>query len=160
MSQQNSATYLMSFESAIGCELLVETAEGIPAPKEIEGKGTIIRRALRVGLYNETECNLIFNCAMITAEKKADNASSWSFSSAENPVLFRSTAVDNLTANIKNYKFIFELVVFVKHENKNKEIETRQYSCGWAEAPLEFATRSALQKLDLQGGSPFTKLGI
>ena len=141
----------------------IETADGVPAPKEIEskGKGTVIRRALRVGLFNETERKLTFNCATITADMKPDKQSLWNFTSAENPVLFRSTPADNLTANIKNYKFIFELVVFVKHENsRTKEIETKQYSCGWAEAPLDYANRSSSHKLDLQGGSPFTKLGI
>lgn len=60
----------------------------------------------------------------------------------QNPVLFRSTAEDDLNNN--DFSFIFELVVSIKHEEyaNRADFKIKEYSCGWAEAPLEFAKKN------------------
>jgi hypothetical protein len=68
-SQTGASSYLQPFESLIGCEITLETAEGVPLPKDAKDQNSIIvRRAVRVGIFDKVKRKLTFNYAMVKAE--------------------------------------------------------------------------------------------
>ena len=112
-----------------------------------------------MGLYDKKNNILTFNIAQVAVEWIASEPGEWNFKNTQNPVLFRSTAEDGLDTkeNLeKNCSFIFELVVYLKYEDPNDKsrVDIKQYSCGWAEAPLASAKRTFTQSFEIIGGSP------
>lgn len=94
----NPGSYILGVESAIACEITLEPTVGIPFDEEIKKLGTIVRRAVRIGLLKvgktDADKKLVFNTAMVTAEWNEREPGEWKFPNAQNPILFRSTAAD------------------------------------------------------------------
>jgi hypothetical protein len=103
-----------------------------------------------VGLLNNKN-GLLHTTAMMTAEWSSSEPGQWRFANAQNPIVFRSVEADKLNDNIKDYKFIFELVLFIKDSSG----KVTQYSCGWADCDLENCKKSQSMSFDIKGGSPY-----
>lgn len=65
-TNNNAYSYLNPVESAIGCEISLDTAEGVSLPKEFKPE-MVVRRVVRVGLYDKKSQRLTFNTATIQA---------------------------------------------------------------------------------------------
>lgn len=114
----NHGAYLANLVSELACEITLEPTVGVPIPpEEFTKKGeTIIRRAVRIGLYDNDKKELVFNTAMVTAEWNTSEPGEWKFANAQNPVLFRSTSA--LTGS--KLSFIFELVIYVRNNESGR----------------------------------------
>lgn len=105
--------------SVLGSQITIEGAEGIPLPKDSAefSRKNIVKRIVRVGLFDVNNRELIFNCAHVIADWNQANEDVWQFmpaSKAEslNPLLFRTTAIDDL--NRAEVNFIFEFVCYIR----------------------------------------------
>jgi len=82
-SQTGPSSYLQPLESLIGCEITLESAEGVPMPKEAKDQNSaIIRRAVRIGIFDKVKRKLIFNYAMVKAEWNEKEPGLWTFTHA------------------------------------------------------------------------------
>ena len=109
---------LRPVQTQIGTQITVESATGVPLPKNTAefNRDNVVKRVVRVGLFDVVKKELIHNSAYIVAEWKQTNEDIWSFQPSSktdslNPILFRSTQKDDL--NRQDIQFIFELVVYV-----------------------------------------------
>ena len=111
---------------------------------------------MRIGLYDQTKKDFLFNTAHVVAKWAPTAEDCWSFSEKEslNPVLLRSTDLDSL--NKEQVILVFELVLYVHQQGKTTEL-----SCGWAQIELDKCDRDLNKlKLEIKGGSPLTQVAI
>lgn len=148
--------YLKSLPSSLGAQLHIDGAEGIPLPKDAASRENIVKRCVRVGLFDKVKQDFIYNSSAVVATWSAKQEDIWTFKDVNslNPLLFRSTQEDDL--NKEDIVFVFELVVFYKYGLKTKDM-----CCGWAEAPLTLCEKAnAKVKLPIHGGSPQSRVNI
>ena len=93
----------MPYESSLGSQIFLDKASGLLVPEKEADLKNIVKREVRIGLYEKVKQELIFNCAHVVAhaDKKPD---SWNFKAASesvnlNPVVFRTTTQDDLNRN-------------------------------------------------------------
>jgi hypothetical protein len=146
--------------TVLGAQITVESAEGVPIPASSSDfdRQNIVKRVVRIGLYDKANHDLIANSCQVLAEWTPANEDVWTFSSTApgslNPVLFRTTQKEDL--NRQHVVLIFELVVYVVVQNKTTEM-----TAGWAEAPISFCERDqAKVRLQINGGSLDNQLEI
>ena len=114
--------------TTLGSQITIESAEGVPQPELEADRNNILKRVVRVGLYDTVKEDLIFNSTYVLATWTPKQSDVWSFSkdaTSLNPLLFRSTQADDL--NRQQVLLIFELVVYLKAGKSVQEM-----SCGWA----------------------------
>lgn len=75
----------------------------------------IVKRALRIGIFDIKKKEFIANAVQIEATWQANAEDKWQFPKSLNPVLFRSTEKDNL--DLENTIFVFEFVIYYKKGN-------------------------------------------
>ena len=155
MQSQNNRPKIRPIENQYGCEITIEGATGIPLPETEADRNSIVKRAVRIGIYNKAKHDYIANAVQVEAEW-ADNArDKWTFKKTNlNPVLFRSTKRDDL--NLESIQFVFEFVIYYKQGTQNSEL-----CCGWAcTDDLSLITRNVKLSFEVQGGSPTSKIMI
>jgi hypothetical protein len=99
-------SYLQPVDSAVACEISFDQADGVPIPAELLSKPEmIVRRAVRVGMYDRVHHKLTLNAAQVAAEWNAAEPGQWTFKNTLNPVVFRSTPEDGLDTkeNLENF---------------------------------------------------------
>lgn len=84
--------------TSLGCQIIIDSAEGVPLPAENKDfdRNNIVKRELRVGTYDTTKQELIFNSAHVVAKWDSSQEDIWTFDAPEiasslNPILFRTT---------------------------------------------------------------------
>lgn len=102
----------------VGCELTFEEATGVPLPSTTQfDRSQIVKRAIRVGLYDIMKKEFIANSAQVNVLYSGETAEDiWQFSTLKenglNPILFKSASKDEL---VKPHIFmVFELVLYVR----------------------------------------------
>ena len=114
----------------LGCQILLEDAQGVPLPQQGQGfdRSQIVKRAVRIGLYDMAKKDFIVNAVQINALYNADDEDIWKFNAwkdnGTNPVLFKIAQREEIVK--PNVFMVFELVIYVKFGEKVTEI-----SCGW-----------------------------
>ena len=152
---------LRPVQTQIGTQITIESATGVPLPKNTAefNRDNIVKRVVRVGLFDDVKKELIHNSAFVVAEWNPNNEDIWTFQPASrneslNPILFRSTPKDDL--NRQEIQFIFELVVYIAQDGK-----TTEWTAGWATTPLSTCERDVSKvKLEIQGGNPRNNIAI
>ena len=146
--------------SVNSCEISLESAQGIPQPKDSEEfhRDMIMKRAVRVGIFNSATKDYIANAVQVQADLQKNTEDKWVFPKTDislNPLIFRNTASSQL--DMEKTKFIFEFVIYYKKGAKETEL-----CCGWAEQECSAViNRSATTtKLEVHGGSPTTLIMI
>lgn len=117
----------------------------------------VVKRALRIGIFNATKKEYIANAVQVEARWESSAEDKWLFNKSNislNPLLFRSTKKDDL--DLANTQFVFEFVIYYKKANQNNEL-----CCGWALTDdLTLVSRNAKTNLKVHGGSPTTEILI
>ena len=78
----------------------------------------IMKRAVRIGIFDSKRKQYFANAVQIPATWSQKAEDKWEFSVGKNtlnPVLFRSTAKDNL--DLEHMAFVFEFVIYYKANN-------------------------------------------
>ena len=128
----------------------------MPLHSSIEEREKIVKRVVRVGLFDTVKRDLIYNSAHVVALYNKKQEDIWNFQKTEpaslNPILFRTAQDLNRTSIL----IIFELVVYMRVANKDTEM-----SCGWCSTPLATCEKEVTKvKLEITGGSPLNALVI
>lgn len=148
---------LRPIPTTLGSQITIELAEGVPLPANSStfDRQNIVKRVVRVGLFDNVKQDLIFNSAQIVASWNQGSEDIWEFNNGPsasnlNPIIFRTTQIDDL--NKQDVFLVFELVVYVKNGAKTTEM-----SCGWSKVELASCERDLSKiKLDIKGGSPMS----
>jgi hypothetical protein len=85
--------------TTLGSQITIESAEGVPLPELEADRNNILKRVVRVGLYDTVKEDLIYNSTYVLATWTPKQSDVWSFSkdaASLNPLLFRSTQADDL----------------------------------------------------------------
>ena len=71
------------------------SADGLLAPEKPDELKNIVKREVRVGLFDQVKKDLIFNCAHVVAHPSNKKETDWNFKTAAaadlNPLVFRTT---------------------------------------------------------------------
>ena len=90
-----TSSYIQPFDSLFGCDITIEGAEGVPIPAGGDFRlDQIVRRLIRVGLFDNQDKKFVFNTSMVRGEWNEKEKDKWSFRDKQNPILFRTTAKD------------------------------------------------------------------
>ena len=101
-----------------GCILTIDNCEGVPIPKEGANqinRSNIVHRVIRVGIFDETKKDFLFNTAHVKATWVSGAEDKWTFPDLDslNPLLFRTTEQDERLILRENCSLIFELVIYI-----------------------------------------------
>lgn len=141
-------------------QLLIENATGVPYPKEdpkAEGSDMkIVKREVRVSMYDTKTGKYIANSAYVHAIYETKNLDKWKFNSwgsvGPNPLIFTSKDKE-VVGDEADVHLIFEFVIVCKMGQNCKDM-----SCGFSALPLKELRDKAKRKnhftLDIKGGSP------
>lgn len=129
----------------------------MPNPGQGFDRSQIVKRAVRIGLYDTVKKDFIINAVQVNAQYKEEDEDIWSFNAQKehgtNPVLFRTSDKDEVC---KPHIFvIFELVVYVRFGERVTEM-----SCGWCQLEVSMLERAMTHKLQIKGGSPNAEMMI
>jgi hypothetical protein len=100
-------------ESSTACEISIVQADGVPLPKnEKFDRQAIVKRSIRVGLYDSYAKKYLANTAQVICSWTPDSEDVWKVKpGALNPIMFRTTDWEDLDK--EQTWFLFELVVYV-----------------------------------------------
>lgn len=70
--------------SSLGAQIMIEGAEGVPLPAQSAefDRANIVKRVVRMGLYDTVKQELIFNSAQVVAEWTQSNEDVWTFNNS------------------------------------------------------------------------------
>jgi hypothetical protein len=110
--------------SSVGAQITIESAEGVPIPEANKDRDGIVKRVIRMGLYDTVKQDLVYNSAHVVATWTSKQEDIWTVAK-DSPLLFRCTIEEDL--NKQDVMLVFELVVYSVSNGKTTEM-----SCGWA----------------------------
>jgi len=67
----------MPIDSSLGSIINLDEVDGLIAPDSAEEKKNIVKRVVRVGLFDRSKRELLYNCAYVNAYSKNDT--NWNF---------------------------------------------------------------------------------
>ena len=140
---------LRTIKVEIGGQMTIEKSEGIPLPK-LQGLQKIVKRAMRVALYDPKNKDFVHNSCQISAELELDTTDTWNFDKL-NPIVFRTSKQDK--EERPDTVVILELVYYVSQDANGDNV--MEMSCGWGQVPIDFFNRTSSNlKIEIQGGTP------
>lgn len=159
---------LRPMQTSLGAEIFLEFAEGVPLPADSSNfkRDSVIKRVVRIGLFDASKRDFIANSVQIDAKWSAAQEDKWIFNARDtsggNPILFRSTALACLDKT--QVCVIFEFVLYIKtavNKNNAQIFSSKEVSCGWAMTNLDTLGRDSRNfNLKLNGGSPTAEIII
>lgn len=139
----------------------------LPQTSEQFNRQQIVKRVVRVGLYDAAKKDFLSNAVHVNVLYEAGTAEDvWHFPSLKdhglNPLIFRAADRDMV---LKPSVFlIFELVIYVKFAQGGKAGDKLvEMSCGWCQLDTPNAdvfSRQITHKLPIKGGSPNAEVMI
>lgn len=94
-SKPENRPRLRPVQSLFGSQITIEGAEGVPLPVDAEDRENIMKRVIRVGLYDTMKQDLVYNSTHVVATWSSKQEDIWTFNKTDaaslNPLLFRTT---------------------------------------------------------------------